>query len=205
MAQIAFTLKKKNLDQKLLLSANLVSSMTGNANFNTPNPPLADLTSKASAIAAKRSAIAAAEADLVELEEQLDQLEREHDALITSLGKYIENITAGDAAKIASSGAPLKGQPEAIGELPAPTNLRATGGDLDGEADCMWDPVNGANSYIAECASNAIGPWTQVYVGKKSRCTAGGLASGQLYYFRVRAVGAAGPGQWSDISHKRAT
>jgi hypothetical protein len=38
------------------------------------------------------------------------------------------------------------------------------------------------------------GPWTQGYVGKKSSCTDTGLASGTLNWFRMRAVGAAGPG-----------
>lgn len=205
MAQIAFALKKRNLDQKLQVSATLVSSMTDNDNFLTPNPPLSELTAKSAAIALKRTAIATAESDLAQLEEELETLEAEQDVLITSLGKYIENVAKGDAAKIASSGAPLKGERESIGQLSAPANLRATGGDLDGETDCMWDPVDGANTYIVECASNATGPWTQTYVGKKSRCTAAGLTSGQLYYFRVRAVGAAGPGPWSDIAHKRAT
>ena len=50
---------------------------------------------------------------------------------------------------------------------------------------------------------NAAGPWTQFYVGKKSSTSRGTLDPGEMYYFRVRAVGPLGPGPWSDIAQKR--
>jgi hypothetical protein len=76
---------------------------------------------------------------------------------------------------------------------------------MEGEVDLACDPVHGRDSYIAECASNALGPWTQFYVGKKSTFTAGSLAPGQLCYFRMCAVGPLGSGPWSDIAQKRAS
>jgi predicted phage tail protein len=39
----------------------------------------------------------------------------------------------------------------------------------------------------------------------KSGCTATGLNPGQMYYFRVRAVGTSGLSPWSDIAQKRAS
>lgn len=42
--------------------------------------------------------------------------------------------------------------------MPAPQNLLATGGDLEGEADLQWDPVYGRNAYIGECAEDVAGP-----------------------------------------------
>jgi len=89
--------------------------------------------------------------------------------------------------------------------LPAPQNLRATGGDMEGECDLQWDPIYGRDAYIAEHAENAAGPWAQFYVGKKSSTTCAGLTPGEMYYFRVRAVGPLGPGPWSDIAQKRAS
>jgi hypothetical protein len=76
---------------------------------------------------------------------------------------------------------------------------------MEGQVDSSWDSINGSKSYFGEHAASPNGPWTQFYVGKKSSCTATGLTSGQLYYFRFRAVGTAGPGPWSDPSSKRAT
>jgi len=205
MAQAALKLREKTLDQKLNLNQTIVDSMTGNANFATPNPPLADLTHAASVIADKRAEVATAETTLATRQSELDTLEQQLDQLLTQEASYVQNITQGDEAKILSAGMPVKGPAAPVGPLPAPGNLRVSGGDLEGTCDCMWDPVAGRDSYIAEYATNVAGPWTQFYVGKRSSATASGLTAGQLYFFRVRAVGAAGPGPWSDVAQKRAT
>ena len=110
-----------------------------------------------------------------------------------------------DAAQLQSGGWQLRGVAAPVGPMTAPQNVTATPGDQEGEADLMWGPVAGRNTYIGEQATNANGPWTQFYIGKKSSCTATGLPSGQLHYFRFRAVGAAGPGPWSDITQCRAS
>jgi hypothetical protein len=65
--------------------------------------------------------------------------------------------------------------------------------------------VAGRDAYVAEWAENSNGPWTQFYVGNKSSTTCSALTPGELYYFRVRAVGPLGPGPWSDIAEKRAS
>ena len=110
-----------------------------------------------------------------------------------------------DAAALLSGGWHLVEPPEPPAPMPAPENLCATGGDLEGEVDMQWEPVSGREGYLAEWAADPNGPWTQFYVGTKSSCTATGLNPGQMYYFRVRAFGALGPGPWSDIAQKRAS
>jgi len=205
MAQVALKLRDKSLDDKLTLNSTVVESMTGNANFATPNPPLVDLTGAADDIVAKRAEVAAAETELATRMSELETLVEKLVQLLTQEASYVQNITLGDEAKILSAGMPVKGQSAPVGPLPAPGNLRITGGDLDGTIDCMWNPVSGRDTYIAEHATAVGGPWTQFYVSKKSSATASGLVSGQAYYVRVRAVGAAGPGPWSDIAQGRAT
>jgi len=110
-----------------------------------------------------------------------------------------------DDAELLSGGWHLIDPPTPPGPMPAPENLVATGGDLEGEADLAWEPVTNRDAYLAEWAADPMGPWTQFYVGTKSSCTASGLNPGQMYYFRVRAVGPLGPGPWSDIAQKRAS
>jgi len=110
-----------------------------------------------------------------------------------------------DAAELLSGGWHLVEPPTPPGPMPAPENLTATGGDLEGEVDLQWEPVTGRDTYLAEWAADANGPWTQFYVGTKSSGTAGGLNPGQMYYFRVKAVGPLGPGPWSDLAQKRAS
>jgi hypothetical protein len=93
-----------------------------------------------------------------------------------------------------------------VGPLPQPQNLHVTGGDLDGSVDLGWDAIKrGVQTYIAERATAADGPYTQCYIGKPSSCTDTGLVSGTEYWYRVRALGAAGPSAWSDPATKRAT
>jgi hypothetical protein len=123
---------------------------------------------------------------------------------VRSLANAAEGETQ-DSATLLGGGWHLRDAPTPIGPMPAPQNLTATGGDMEGEVDLACDPVYGRDSYIAEYAINALGPWEQFYVGKKSSCTAVGLAPGQLCYFRMLAVGPLGPGPWSDIAQKRAT
>lgn len=110
-----------------------------------------------------------------------------------------------DEALLQSGGWHLRGVSAPVGPMPAPQNLSASGGDMEGEVDLSWEPVDGRDTYLAEYATSATGPWTQFYVGKKSSTTATGLTSGTAYWFRIRAVGAAGPGPWSDVTQKRAT
>jgi hypothetical protein len=110
-----------------------------------------------------------------------------------------------DEADLLSGGWHLTSPPAPVGAMPAPQNLSATGGDLEGEVDLQWEPVTGRDAYITDWAANPAGPWTQFYVGNNSSCTASGLNPGQMFYFRVRAVGPLGPGPWSDIAQKRAS
>ena len=123
---------------------------------------------------------------------------------IRVLASASEAETVGEA-DLLSGGWHLTSPPVPVGAMTAPQNLSGTGGDQAGEADLLWGPVSGRDTYIAEQSGSATGPWTQCYVGKKSSYTVGGLVSGQLYYFRVRAVGSAGPGPWSDIATARAS
>ena len=76
----------------------------------------------------------------------------------------------------------------------------------DGTHDLSWGTIKrGVQTYVAERAIAAAGPYTQCYIGKASSCTDTGLVSGIEYWYRVKALGAAGPSVWSDRASKRAT
>jgi hypothetical protein len=140
-------------------------------------------------------------------EQQLTELNTARDVVedtIRALASASEAETTDDA-ELLSGGWHLIDPPTPPGPMSAPDNLVPTGGDLEGEVDLAWEPVGGRDAYLADWAADPAGPWTQFYVGTKSSCTASGLNPGQMYYFRVRAVGPLGPGPWSDIAQKRAS
>jgi hypothetical protein len=91
-----------------------------------------------------------------------------------------------------------------IGVLPGPANLRSQRGPLEGSVSVRWGAVRGRQVYKLECAESVDGPWTLIYEGGKTQKLVGGLVSGKEYFFRVRGVGAAGPGALSDITKSRA-
>jgi hypothetical protein len=92
-----------------------------------------------------------------------------------------------------------------VGDLPAPGDLTANVGDDEGEIDLGCDPVTGAGSYEWQCRLHADGnAWQPAKTSTTSKITLTGLTPGALYGFRVRAIGAAGPGAWSDEASKRA-
>ena len=204
MAKIALGLAKRAVDSLLPLAQNIISSMTGNANYTTPIPPLADVTAKRTGLLNKHAEVLALSTQLGSAQVEMRMLMDELGQMLSDLGGYAESVTSGDRAKLESGGFPIARVPQPIGPLPAPASLASSTGVMEGTALCRWKAVRGAKSYVAECASAPAGPWTEFYTGTKPRCTAAGLTSGQIYFFRVAAVGAAGQGPWSDISEKRA-
>ncbi len=93
-----------------------------------------------------------------------------------------------------------------VGEMPAVIDFLATMGDTPGENDLTWSAVKGRRYYDVEYRLNVPGStWIRLDPSPtKSKATVSGLQSGEEYVHRVRAVGTAGPGPWSDVSIKRA-
>jgi hypothetical protein len=79
-------------------------------------------------------------------------------------------------------------------------------GDFEGSVDVAVDRVRGAGSYLVQKSQtpDTPGSWQQAAISTKSSCTVTGLTSGQHYWFRVAAIGAAGQGPWSDQADKQA-
>ena len=205
MAQLALGLARKDKDQKIILADTMAKAFTENATtFPDPDPTPVAITAAGTALRTAITQLAEAEAVVEGKRAIVETKEDELDALLTKAGKYSENVTNGDPAKLALTGAPLKGTSAPIGELPAPGNLRVSIGDKPGENDLIWDAVKGAMVYLVRYGTTLNGPWTQGYMGTMSKCTIANLTSGQEYIFQSCAVGAAGQGAWSDIASKRA-
>jgi hypothetical protein len=134
-----------------------------------------------------------------------DEKEANWDTIMTACANNCEAVTPDDVPKLSTIGLPLRGEPTLVGDLPAPSNLRATMGDKPGEIDLVWDAIYGAGSYIVECReySPSTG-WSQVKLLRQSKHTVAGLTSGKTYAFRVCVLGPKGEGPWSDEAVKMA-
>jgi hypothetical protein len=122
---------------------------------------------------------------------------------IRARARYAEQTVHGDSTKLQPIFA-LRGTSAPIGALGQVTDLSVTEGDNDGELDPAWDRLRGATSYEVQVSIDPPTPasWQLKMSSPKSRCTISGLTSGAKTWVRVRGVGAAGPGPWSDPAVK---
>ncbi len=206
MGKVKLGLKGMPIPDKIALATRIVAAMTGNPNFVTPNPALADITAKTTALqtsyndALSKRAQAKAATDL-----QADD-EKEFDRSLMLESLYVENESAGDDQKISSAGMNIRNIAAPIGQLSAPMNLYAEAGNNDGQIDLNWEPVRGARSYVVEITTDANVPtsWKHKTNVTESSAAITGLTSGGKFWFRVAGVGAAGQGPFSDPCAKYA-
>lgn len=193
-------------DSEVIALANtIVTAMTGNANFTTPNPTLASVTTaKTTAqtkVAAYNSAKAAADTALADRDAAIKALS----ALLTLEAAYVENVTGGDKVKIESAGMLTRadGSPITVTQV---LDLAVSEGDDAGSLDLVWKPVKGAKSYeihINSSDPNVPANWSFKQSASKSSATIEGLTSGAKIWVRVRAVGAKNDtGPFSDPATK---
>ena len=186
--------------QKVQKTSDFVTATTGNANFTTPNPSLATLTAKADALSAAFSAREAAKQALEQAQTELNTAEEDLGSTLTLFAAYVETTSGGDAAKILSSGLAVRGAPAPIGPLPQVEGLDSIIGDAEGQLTLRWKAVKGTKTYEVQCCADPItaSGWTGVGLPTKATLVVTGLTSGTRCWFRVRAIGTAGPGPWSD-------
>ena len=193
----------------------IVTSMTGNANFTTPAPALANITT---AVEAMRDLINERLALLSQMTEKTVAIRAQRDAaadILIAEGEYVQDIANASvnplnppAAIIESAGMDVAdSNGTAVGAMPAVEGLTATAGDADGEVDLHWTAIRrGLKSYIIEKTEDpaALTGWGLATISTKSSATISGLTSGKRYWFRVAAIGAAGQGPWSPVATKTA-
>lgn len=205
MAKPKLELRKKSESELALYVDSIITALTGNADFPTPVPPLAEVqarledykTKHAEATAmtnAARLAVLAKEKARAELK-----------STVTRLAAYVESAAAGDASAILGTGMQVRQTGGHSDRLPAPANLDSAPGHLEGEIRLTWRGVPGAKTYeIAYKQHLDAAPWAHSKTATKRKASVPRLQPGVVYAFRVRAIGTAGEGAWSDETTQRA-
>lgn len=204
MAKVKLNLKDLPDAQIIQQCTNYKTALTGNATFATPTPTL---TAFGTLITTAQTKLTTAD----NAQTLAKQATADKNAAITALlagaaqlATYVDLTANGDESKILSAGMQVRAAAAPAGVPGQVQNLSVTAGDADGELDSQWDPQAGAKSYELQMCPDPItsGGWASKPPVTKSKTSAGGLTSGARLWSRVRAIGSAGPGAWSDPAVK---
>lgn len=202
MAQVKLNLQALTIPEKVQKMRQIVTAMTGNANFPTPDPTLVALGDAADALEAAYNAAQAARETAKQKTDLQDAANAAANTLLTAEGNYVQSKSGGDLVKIQSAGMDVRAEAAPIGDLPAPGNVSASEGDHDGEIDIHWNRVRGAKSYVVQYTTTptTAASWVNGPIATKTKATVTGLNSATKYYLRVAAIGAAGQGAYSELA-----
>ena len=177
----------------------IVTAMTNNADYPTPSPALAVVTTAANAfsVALAEAADGGREKTAIKNAKRAELV-----ALLRQLGAYVALTCGNDLAKLLGSGFPVqKPTRTPVGVLPAPVTPVVSQGSRSGELYASSSPLNGAYTYNWRAAL-ASAPTVHVQTAQTTgaRHTFSGLTPGQLYIVDVNAVGSAGASNWSNAA-----
>lgn len=179
----------------------IVTKMTDNANFPTPTPSLADLTTAYEALAAATVVASGGDREAI-------LVRKSHELVVANMlrtvAAYVVMAADGDGAIISSSGFALQNLPEPQPALSRPVDFKTERGAHEGEVELSWRSLRGAMSYIIEMTTgdpkDQASEWTTVAVTTKVKAKFENMGIGKFYYYRVKAVGRHNESPWSDIS-----
>ena len=183
---------------------NVHTALQGNVNVPVPNPPLPALQDL---ITAAEIGVNAYEAEKAVLRNKKNARDEAIKALCDALrieADTVQAITGGDPDKIETTGFRVRAQPTPVGTPAQVTSLVLAAGPADATLKAAWKPVHGVRSYELEASFDPITPASWNFKGTvtKSTATMNSFTSGAKVWVRVRGIGTAGPGPWSDPAVK---
>lgn len=190
-------LRDEELDTR---AQNIIDKMTGNTNYPTPVPALADITI---ALADYHEALAHALNGGTDRTTVKNEKREALEELLSALALHVQANCKKSLGILVSSGFEARKQTNTLTaeELDKPANFKADHGPNPGCARLSTGKVDGARTYMFEYAAAPLGEnpqWT-VRPCTARTCLIEGLTSGQQYAFRVAGVGAGSTLVYSDV------
>lgn len=180
----------------LMAARSIVIALTGNANYATPFPALADINAALDDLEAKIAAAAGHDKTAIAVRNTAWATAK---GLMRQLANYVQMHCQNDLGILLSSGFTATKSPTPVGPLGAPQDLRLSRMDMPGEVLFRFKPVYGAQGgYIIQTGTASGGPFTDYVNSTTSRVLITGLTPLTQVWVRVRAIGAAGAGPWSE-------
>ena len=169
-----------------------------------PAPPLTDLTRDQGILNQRLGELSALLAEVGTKRSEVEDACVPVRADMNTLGDWCEGVTQdpnklGNVAELRSGRTPSGPTPRVMG-------LALSTGDLPGEVDGGWDSLakQGVKSYEIQTVLNplnndpSVGPWAAQPSVTKSKFALTGFTSGARIWVRVRGIGPAGAGPYSD-------
>jgi len=204
MARIRLNLKNLSITDKLAKGRQIVTAMTNNASFPSPNPPLTEITTALDELTQAFALVQAAKSEITTRVVTQDNAEARLDQGLTKLAAYVESVAGKDDSLITGAGMETKASRSAPTLPGVPQALSASPGEHEGEINLFWKAVPNARSYTVEASQDpaAAGSWTHVGIATSASKLIANLTSGKRYWFRVAAVSAGGQSGWSEHATK---
>lgn len=196
---VSLKLSKLSVPTKIENGRHYVSTMTGNPNFTTPTPTLANVTTAVNNLEiAYNNALGGGKV----LTAIMHDKELIFDNLVTLLSHYVEATANGSESVILSAGMEIKGPGGRVARV-----FAVTKGKQPGELK-LSTKFYSSHAYIWQMVSDplpdeteAVDPehtWEQIGVTAKASFKVEDLEIGEKYWFRVASVGKDGQNPWSD-------
>lgn len=197
-ARVAVTFLSHATDANLIVAIqSVLTGMTGNAAYPSPNPPLANITAARDRFIAAVNAAKDSRRQIVVREQQRAAVV----VLLRTLAHYVQVASGGDLPTLMGSGFPVQRRSQPVGTLPQPANLRLVRGRNSGQIIARCQKLKQAGAYEWRYATVAAPTaWVELDSTFAARVTITGLMPGTQYSVQVRALGTAGPSDWSDAA-----
>jgi hypothetical protein len=204
MARIRLNLKNLSVTDKIAKGRQIVTAMTNNASFPSPNPPLTEVTSLLDELNQAFSMVQSAKSEVSTRVVNQDNVAARVDQALTQLAGYVESVAGRNEAVITSAGMEAKAPPSAPTLPGVPQAVTANAGEHDGEINLFWKAVPNARSYTIEASLDPAAPagWMHLGIATSASKVISNLTSGKRYWFRVAAVSAGGQSGWSEHATK---
>lgn len=200
MGRVKLNLGRLTISEKIAKGRHIVAKLTNNPGFTDPHPSLNEIIASLDELETAFGQLKSARSEVTTRVGTQNNAEKKLDQLLTRLGSYVESVAGTDDALIASAGMEIRGVRSAATTPTAPQALAAAVGEHEGEIILSWKAVPNAYSYIIEFSLDPAAPtsWTHVGIATAANKAVSSLTSGKRYWFRVKAVGAAGESGWSE-------
>jgi hypothetical protein len=182
----------------VLLAEN--TAITGNPAFPTPNPTVVEMSAAITDLQDKLANMTYLKSLLKSATTDKDVSRSTAEALFKSRAAYVQLASNGNKGLIESAGFSVRATPTPVGILPPPSNLFIELNGTPGLLLLSWSSVEFSRAYVIQCspANTMAREWSPLKTSSVARLRIDGLTLGQVYAFRIAAVGGStGQSDWS--------